>query len=64
MTIPYNASHRSMKKYLTEILHKVRYDEDNKVYWYSDGTKNNLTINDNDCRLLINCITGIIFNDF
>lgn len=54
-----------MKKYLTDILHQVRYDEDNKVFWYSDNSNNtDMLINDNDCRLLITCITNIIFNDF
>jgi hypothetical protein len=32
MTIPYNASHRSIKKYVTESLIKVGYDEDISVY--------------------------------
>lgn len=65
MTIPYNASYRSMKKYLTGSLHKVSFEEDNKVYWYTDTIKkSDVLINDNDCKLLINCITNIIFNYF
>jgi hypothetical protein len=60
MTIPYNASHRSMKKYVTESLIKFGYDEDISVYWYTDNNKNNDMLI-NDCKLLINCITNVIF---
>lgn len=64
MTIPYNSSRRSMKKYLVDSLVKMDYDED-KCSWYSDSLNNKVNmINDKDISLLIHSLMHIIENDF
>ena len=64
MTIPYNSSAKSMKKYVTESL--VRVDrEDSDCTLYSDSEKNVKTlINDKDVSLLISSLKYIIETDF
>ncbi len=62
MTIPYNATQRSMKKYFVDSLKLKSYDEVNKMNIYTDGKDN--TINDKDATLLIDCVKDVIFNDF
>ena len=64
MTIPYNSSHRSMMKYLSESL--VRSDCDKDGYnWYCTNEKDNKNlINQQDLYLLISSLQYIIKNDF
>lgn len=63
MTIPYNSSAWSMKKYLADSL--VRVDcKDEDTYWYSTSESNKLIINDRYLFLLISCLKFIINNDF
>jgi hypothetical protein len=74
MTIPYNASHRSMKSYLGDALYIIRYEDG--VSWYSTHSGDQLNIidlaeinnkpiiNDCDLSLLISSIKEIIDNDF
>lgn len=64
MTIPYNSSHKSMKKYLAESL--VRADSNiNDQTWYCVSEKDDKNlINDKDLRLLISSLQFIIKNDF
>lgn len=72
MTIPYNSSARSMKKYITDSLFKVDYEEEeedeyeeNKSYWYSSSEKlSKPFINDKDIWLLISTLKCIIEKDF
>ena len=66
MTIPYNATRRSMNKYLTEALLFDKYDSTSNTVWYSSGTNGDkqLLISSKDTNLLINCLINVIFNDF
>lgn len=64
MTIPYNSSISSMKKYLIEELTFVGYDTDIKCNWYSQNNNNKTLINTDDVALLINIIKNIIKTDF
>jgi DNA-directed RNA polymerase len=64
MTIPYNSSVRSMRKYISDSLVKIDHDEDNST-WYSDSEKNTkIIINNKDIALLTLCLMNIIQNDF
>lgn len=64
MTIPYNSSRRSMKKYIAESLVKMDYNKD-KTSWYSTSEKQTKSrINDKDLYLLISCLKYIINTDF
>lgn len=65
MTIPYNVSDMSMKKYLKDCLHKKQDSINNRINWYSTcKTFKGTLINDNDISLLIDCLTNIIRGDF
>jgi len=68
MTIPYNASRRSMKKYITDSLivkEGLKENDKDNTIWYTDSERNkNILINDKDISLLINSIMWIIQNDF
>jgi hypothetical protein len=49
MTIPYNSSARSMKKYVVDSLVLIENLSDGKNNWYSDKENNTTTIiNDQD----------------
>ena len=62
MTIPYNASPLSMKKYfLNELCYIDRIDD---VSWYSDRANSKTTINSYDASLLIKSISSIISKDY
>jgi len=62
MTIPYNASNRSMKKYfLDELTIKERKDD---TTWYSDIKDSEHCINSNDATLLIKSIEDTLVNDY
>lgn len=64
MTIPYNVSSHSMKKYLAESLVRMDYYEGN-CYWYSTSEKNTKSmINTMDLALLVSTLKYIIGNDF
>ena len=64
MTIPYNASARSMTSYIKDSLVELECKKDNCV-WYSDSEKSNKPyINHLDIKLLVSIIRGIILNDF
>lgn len=66
MTIPYNSSTNSMKKYIAESLSFVEYDGTYSWYTASNDTEadNKLTINNKDIFLLIRSLQNIITNDF
>lgn len=66
MTIPYNSSRNSMKKYIAESLSFVEYDGTYSWYTASNDTEadNKLTINNKDIFLLIRSLQNIITNDF
>ena len=64
MIIPYNASHRAKKNYLTDNLIIDHYDEDLKCNWYKLNGNNKNFINDKDANLLIKCLTDVVNNDF
>ena len=65
MTLPYNATHGSMNKYLIEVLHHIEYDVINKNNWYSANSDSlKLRNNDNYTRLLVSCLRNIILYDF
>ena len=65
MTLPYNATHGSMNKYLIEVLHHIEYDVINKTNWYSANSDSlKLRNNDNYTRLLVSCLRNIILYDF
>lgn len=66
MTIPYNATLKSMIKYIKEHLELVGCDELTKVCWYCvpNDSRKKVTINDNDIVLMAKCINNIIFGDF
>lgn len=61
MTIPYNASSRSMRTYLKEQL--TFHSEEGKLEWFTDGTNNTNKVNNHDISLLISIISTIIFDD-
>lgn len=63
MTIPYNSSSKSMKRYIAESLVKVDCN-DEETNWYSVSENNSKRINDSDFFLLIRCLKFIITNDF
>lgn len=64
MTLPYNSSARSMKKYLAASL--VRTDlRENDTFWYSASeSQTKPIISDHDLYLLISSLRYIIDNDF
>lgn len=62
MTIPYNSSISSMKKYLVDGLDF--YENIDKTNWYTSGENSKYKINDKDLYLLITCLKFIIDNDF
>lgn len=64
MTIPYNATPRSMRKYLVSEMEFVRNAD--KLSWYSqkDDQKQINLINNKDITLLMDVIQHIINNDF
>lgn len=63
MTIPYNSSPKSMKKYLAECLVRAECNDD-ETYWYTVSDKPGKMINDHDLFLLIKCLKYTISNDF
>lgn len=64
MTIPYNSTSKSMRKYLVDSLHTTECRKDNNT-WYSPTEKDTRNlINDKDLFLLIKCLKFIIANDF
>ncbi len=65
MTIPYNASHLNMRKYIMDSLHLIEFESENKELWYSKSEKDTKTsISSRDISLLVTCIHHIIHNDF
>ena len=64
LTIPYNVTPKSMKKYLTDGLKLLDYDKDNSCHWYTDNVNHNNQINDHDALLLITVLRNMVFNDF
>ncbi len=64
MTIPYNSSAQSRKKYLVDSLAMI-YKDDNDMCWYSDSESNSKNaINTDDLYLLLRCVSSIVENDF
>lgn len=65
MTIPYNASSRSMRKYIKDNLHLVEQKNVDNLSWYSKSDKQTKPwINNKDVLVLISSIQAIIHNDF
>lgn len=64
MTLPYNASHNTMKNDFKEELEQLEYDKENKCCWYDDNSKAGNFINTHDISLLITTIKRIIEHDF
>lgn len=63
MTIPYNATPSSMKKYVIFNLYNVEY-KNSKLSWYSATENGNKPhINNKDITLLISCIHHILHNN-
>ncbi len=62
MTIPYNASIRSMQRYFLGELH-LKYEKDG-VQWFSDRASSQEVINNRDASLLVKSIVDIIMNDY
>lgn len=63
MTIPYNSTTGSMKKYLAESLVRLNCNKQDGP-WYSTSENNKQKINYKDLFLLIKCLKTIIHNDF
>jgi DNA-directed RNA polymerase len=64
MTIPYNASARSMGKYIKDSLVCV-YKDNEDVYWWSYSEKNKKNkVNYDDINLLVTTLKSVINNDF
>ena len=65
MTIPYNSSSSSQRKYLVEDLHAFDYDPETKNMWYS-GSEDNTEprINSKDALLVVTSIKTVIYRDF
>ena len=63
MTIPYNSTHRSMKRYLADTLTILDRKDDNTTL-YSTCENNSKIINDKYLSLLISSLQYIISNDF
>lgn len=60
MTIPYNASARSMQN---DILNQLTFQyEEGKIEWFTDGVNAN-RVNTHDVSLLRKIISTIIFDD-
>lgn len=67
MTIPYNASHQNMVKYITSSLFLVEEETKDKDVWYSKTSKEeglSPLISLKDISLLVSSIMFIIHNDF
>lgn len=65
MTIPYNSSAWSQKKYLVEDLHSFDYDKESKIMWYSYTAQNTEPrINTKDAFLVVSDVKYIIYRDF
>lgn len=65
MTLPYNASKRSMKSHIIASLEELEYKDaqDPEIIWYGKSEKSDLMINDKDLQTIINIIYDIIMND-
>ncbi len=64
ITISYNSSAQSRKKYLVNSLAMI-YKDDNDMCWYSDSESNSKNaINTDDLYLLLRCVSSIVENDF
>ena len=60
MTIPYNSTKGSMRKYVTDGMIILNY-ENNKIIWYTDNERNTTNIvNNKDISLLIDSLMYII----
>ena len=64
MTIPYNSTDMSMKKYLLDNLEQSDFDVDNNCYWYSTKDNTDLRINSYDAGLIVKILRDIIRKDF
>ena len=64
MTMPYNSSARSMKKYLAESLVKIDCKQDDTSWYSVTEARTKTVINDYDLYLLISSLRYIIDNDF
>lgn len=62
MTVPYNASHRSIKKHIISTLPVVD-STDNKLTWYGDSNCMNSIINDKDIDVMVNIIFDILLKE-
>jgi len=63
MTLPYNARHMSMQKYIRGQFEDCGCDKENKLYCYTDNSKK-LYINNNDIPLLTILLRNVVFVDF
>ena len=77
MTIPYNATKRSMKDYLVETLEQIELDVNSdsgddgmlrnkkaNLFAYGNSNNKNNVVYDSDIVILINIIYKIIMNDY
>lgn len=65
MTIPYNASMRSMRSYIIGNLHLIEKDGNDSLSWYSKSEKHTKPlINNKDVSLLVGSIQHIVHHDF